>query len=132
MEPTSTVFIGVLSKKLAVQSAAHLYRFPADRINRQQRHQSRQRMRPRFDKLRHIFANHVRAADIHQSLGGFALLRLEFVFRRDGIEIFDDAPAQRLILAKIKKQAIQLISGSRRMLVKLETGILETESAVFG
>src|ERR1051326_417335 len=60
-----------------------------------------------------------------------ALVRFEFVLFRDRIEVFDDAPAERGVVAHIKEQAIKLLCGRRRMFIELESLVLEFETAVF-
>src|SRR6266571_8104170 len=82
-------------------------------------------------QLRYNIAEHFRAADVNQSLGSFTLLGIKSVFGRHCIEIVDNALAKREVLAKIKKQTIEIISGGGRMLVELETGILELKTTVF-
>src|SRR5262245_36868107 len=78
-------------------------RLPAHRIDCQQRHEGRERMRSRFPQGRNIFTDHLCSTHIDQSTSCLALVRFEFVLVRDGIEIFDDALAERGVLSHIKK-----------------------------
>src|SRR5438094_1446743 len=104
---------------------------PGNRINRQQGHERGKRMGAHFDHGGNIFAHDPCPAHFNESPRCFALLGDQVILVGDSVEILQDALAKRHVLAQIEKQAIELLGRRRRMFIKLEALVLESETSIF-
>ena len=95
-----------------------------------QRHQRLQRVRARLDERADMFADQSALADVDQLFRRLALLRIELVLGRHGVEIFDDAIAQVGAVADLEQQPVETVRFRGRMLVELIAAVLELEAAV--
>jgi len=77
-----------------------------------------------------VFTDESAFADADQFLGRDALLRIEVVFLRHGVEVLEDASAQVALWRTSNSNRLKPVRFGGRMLVELGTLVLELESAV--
>src|SRR5258706_14060314 len=87
-------------------------------------------MRPGFDERTDVLADESAFADVDQLLGSASLLWIELILLRDAVKILDHAVAQIGAVPHFEQQTVQTVGFGRRMLVELESLILELEATV--